>query len=156
MSRGCPAARPGSAARPVGQTGNSFFEGQAGLGERPPDLGEVDVEIVRRLEPLRPPPLGARVLQEDADGEAVQPGGEGAVAAEAGEDLPGAHEGVLGQLFRAAGVAGQAQGEPIDPPVVQAVQLLEGLRIAAPRPRHQQIGRAGRLKAVEGWLHGWR
>jgi hypothetical protein len=86
----------------------------------------------------------------------MQPGGEGAVAAEAGEDLPGTHEGVLGQLLGASGVAGQAQGEPVDPPVMQAVQLLERVRIAAARPRHQQIGGQWRLRAVQGGLHGWR
>jgi hypothetical protein len=88
----------------------------------------------------------------------MQPGGEGAVATEGGERLPGAHEGVLGQLLGPSGVAGEAQGEGIDPPVVLPVQLLEGARIAPLGPCHQQFGDGGdrggdRLGAVQGGLH---
>jgi hypothetical protein len=84
----------------------------------------------------------------------VQPGGEGAVAAEPGKRFPGAHEGVLGELLGPSGVASQAQGEGVDPPVVLPIQLLEGARITPPGSRHQQFGDGGdRLGVVQGWLH---
>ena len=72
---------------------------------------------------LRPHPL-----QDHVHGDAMQPGGEGGVASEQVELLPGADEDVLGQLVRLVS-PGHAADQAVDAREVRAVEALVRLDV---------------------------
>ncbi len=75
---------------------------------------------------------GAKAFDDDVHGHPVQPGGQRRLAAEAAELLPGPDEDVLGQLFGVGG-AGHTTGEGEDARHVDAIEALEGRRVARDR-----------------------
>ena len=93
--------------------GRVFFGGVDGLFERD------------ELEALL-----AQVHEDEVDGEAVQPGGEGALAAEAAELAEEVEEGFLGHVFGFGDVAEHAQAEGIDAALVERVELGKGIGVA--------------------------
>ena len=71
------------------------------------------------------------IHQCDIDGKPVQPGTEGAFVAEIRQLLPGAHESVLGQIFRSGVViAGQPKNRAMHAAYVQVIQPLERAPVA--------------------------
>ena len=127
----------------AGQRRDGALQGQTGLGHGAPRFREVAREIGRSLVALLPPAVGAQPAQDDAHGETVEPGAESARAAEGGEGAPGLDESVLGQLLGLAGIARHAQGESVDPPVVEVIQLLERAGVPSPCTGHEPFGRFG-------------
>ena len=74
--------------------------------------------------------LLAQVHEDQVDGEAMQPGGEGGLAAEAADLAEEMEEGLLGHVFGFRDVAEHAQAERVDAALVQGVELGEGFGIA--------------------------
>jgi len=66
------------------------------------------------------------VHQHHIDRQAVQPGGEGRVAAEGADLAIELQKRLLGQVFRFGHVTQHAQAQRVDPPLVQTIQALEG------------------------------
>ena len=76
------------------------------------------------MQPLPARRVGPEALDDDVDREAVQPGGERRVAAEAAELLPDADEDVLRQLVGVA-AARHPPDEAVHARQVRAVEPLE-------------------------------
>ncbi len=74
--------------------------------------------------------LLAQMHEDEVDGEAVQPGGEGALAAEAAELAEEMQEGVLGHVLGLGDVAEHAEAEGVDAAFVESVELCEGVGVA--------------------------
>ncbi len=74
--------------------------------------------------------LFAQLHEDEVDGEAMQPGGEGGFAAEAAELAEEVEEGLLGHVLGFGDVAEHAQAEGVDAAFVQRVELGEGLGVA--------------------------
>ena len=74
--------------------------------------------------------LLAQVHEDEVDGEAVQPGGEGGLAAEAAELAEEVEERLLGHVLGFGDVAEHAQAEGVDAALVQGVELGEGFGVA--------------------------
>ena len=74
--------------------------------------------------------LLAQVHQDEIDRQAVQPGGEGALAAEAADLTEQVEEGLLGHVFRLGDIAEHAQTEGVDAALVQGIKLRKRLGIA--------------------------
>ena len=74
--------------------------------------------------------LLAQMHEHQVDGEAVQPGGEGGLAAEAAELAEEVEEGLLGHVLGLGYVAEHAQTEGVDATLVQRVELCESVRVA--------------------------
>ena len=87
----------------------------------------------------------AEPVQAGVHHDAVQPGGDCGVAAEAGGGAMRGEQGVLHRVGGLLAVADGAQGDRPQPVAVPADQLGEGLGIAVD-VRAQQIGVAGRLR----------
>ncbi len=68
--------------------------------------------------------------EDEVDGEAVQPGGEGALAAEAAELAEEVEEGLLGHVLGFRDVAEHAQAEGVDATLVKRVELGKGIGVA--------------------------
>jgi hypothetical protein len=66
------------------------------------------------------------VHEDEIDGEAMQPGGEGGLAAEAADLAEEVEEGLLGHVFGFGDVAEHAQAEGVDAAFVEGVELGEG------------------------------
>ena len=74
--------------------------------------------------------LFAEVHEDEVDGEAVQPGGEGGFAAEAADLAEEMEEGLLGHVLGFGDVAEHAEAEGVDAAFVEGVELGEGLGVA--------------------------
>ena len=70
-------------------------------------------------------------------GQPVQPGGEGALALKPAQPLPGVEKGLLAQLRRIVRIAGHAQGQAVDAPLIALHQRRERLLAALPGPLDQ-------------------
>ena len=71
----------------------------------------------------------AQVHQDEVDGEPVQPGGEGGLAAEAADFAEEVEEGLLGHVFGFGDVAEHAETEGVDAAFVKGIELGEGFAI---------------------------
>lgn len=120
----------------VGQPGDGALQGQVRLGHGALRLSQVGREV---LVALLPAAVGAHLPQDDPGGQAVEPGAERALAAEGGERSPGRDERLLGHLLGETGIAGHAQGEGMDPPVVEPVELLERARVPPARAGREHL-----------------
>ena len=69
-------------------------------------------------------------MRTKIDGEAVQPSGEGGLAAEAADLAEEMEEGFLGHVFGLRDVAEHAEAEGVDAAFVKGVELGEGLGVA--------------------------
>ena len=76
------------------------------------------------MQPLPPHRVAAEALDDDVDGEAVQPGRERGVAAKRSELLPDAHEDVLREFVGVA-AAGHPPDEAVHARQVRAIDLFE-------------------------------
>ena len=72
----------------------------------------------------------AQVHEDEVDGEAMQPGGEGGFAAEAADFAEEVEEGLLGHVFGFGDVAEHAKAEGVDTALVEGVELGKGYCIA--------------------------
>ena len=79
------------------------LDGGAGLGEVDAGVGDIDAGGGGTLPEAEA--LGTGVVAEEVDGNAHEPGGDGALIAEAGAGGPGTQEGVLGDGVGGVGVA---------------------------------------------------
>ncbi len=77
--------------------------------------------------------------EDEVDGEAMEPGGEGALAAEAAELAEEMEEGLLGHVLGFGDVAEHAQAEGVDAALVERVEL-------GRRPRGRRSWRARWLR----------
>jgi hypothetical protein len=93
--------------------GRVFFGGVDGLFER----DELEA-------------LFAEVHEDEVDGEAVEPGGESGLAAEAAEFAEEVEEGFLGHIFGFGDVAEHAEAEGVDAAFMQGVELGESIGVA--------------------------
>jgi len=66
----------------------------------------------------------------DIEGDGVEPGGEGRVAAKSGEGGDGADQGILRGVIRLGGIVEQGEGEPLDAGPVGGDEFFEGARVA--------------------------
>src|SRR4029079_18908044 len=78
-------------ARPVGQGRQGRLEVHGEVTRRHRRRNRVE-NLVPLAEPSPPSRLGAEPLNDDVDGETMEPGGEGSIAAERAEFLPDANE----------------------------------------------------------------
>ena len=74
--------------------------------------------------------LLAEVHEDEVDGEAMEPGGEGRLTAEAADLAEEMEEGLLGHVFGLGDVAEHAEAEGVDAAFVEGVELGEGFGIA--------------------------
>ncbi len=74
--------------------------------------------------------LFAKVHENEVDGEAVQPGGEGGLSAEAADLAEEMEKGFLGHVFGFGDVAEHAQAEGVDAAFVEGVELGKGFGVA--------------------------
>ena len=74
--------------------------------------------------------LLAEVHEDEIDGEAMQPGGEGGLSAEGADLAEEVEEGLLGHVFGFGDVAEHAETEGVDAALVEGVELGKGLSVA--------------------------
>ena len=74
--------------------------------------------------------LFAQVHEDKVDGEAVEPGGEGGLSAEAADLAEEMEEGLLGHVFGFGDVAEHAEAEGVNAALVEGVELGEGFGVA--------------------------
>ena len=84
--------------------------------------------------------LAAELHEDDIDGEAVEPGGKGGVAAEGGDFAVELEEGFLGEIFGLGAVADHAQAEGIDAALMEGEELGKGGMVAGLRTCEHGIG----------------
>src|SRR5258705_13922215 len=84
------------------------------------------VRILRRHHAPFPSPGRAAFVQDDVDGQAMQPRAECAFSPERGQLVPEPHEDILGTLFGVAPVAGEAETQCVDTAGVLVIQLPKG------------------------------
>src|SRR5712691_11855313 len=89
------------------------------------------VRILRRHDAPLPPTGHAALVQDDVDGQPVQPRAERAVAPERAHPVPEPHEHVLRPLFGVAPIARETETERVDTAGVLAIQLPKGRLVAS-------------------------
>ena len=95
----------------------SRLGGAVAVGESVGDVGDIDGGIGGALPEAEA--VGAGVVAEEVDGDAHEPGGDGAVAAEGGAGSPGTEEGVLGERLSDVAIAHGEQEEAEDALLVE-------------------------------------
>src|SRR6266852_8779283 len=93
---------------------------------RPYDI----VRILRRHDATLSPAGRAAFVQNDVDGQAVQPRAERAVSSEGAQLVPEPHEDILRALLGVAPIAGETETQPVDTAGVLAIQLLKSGLVA--------------------------
>src|SRR5881409_3591066 len=88
------------------------------------------VRILGRHHPALPPPRRAALVQDDVDGEPVQPRGKRAFAPERAQLVPQPDEDVLRALLGIARIAGETKTQRVDTTGVLAIYLPEGRLVA--------------------------
>lgn len=105
----------------------AVFEGAVAVGNVFGDIGDVDCSSRGALPEAET--LGAGVVAEEIEGDAHEPGGDGAVFAEGGAGGPGAEKGLLGEGLGDVAVAGGDEEEAEDALLVKGDdggQVIEG------------------------------
>jgi hypothetical protein len=81
----------------------------------------------------------AKVHKHLIDGQSVQPGRKGGLAAKASDFSKELDEDLLGKVFGLRDVAGHSETERVHAPIVTLVELLEGLHVALSGPLSQSV-----------------
>src|SRR5205085_10034009 len=102
--------------------------------------------VVGRL--LAPDAGLAKVHQDTIGRQPIEPSGEGRLAAKAAELAHEMNEYLLRNIFSLRNVAGHAQAQTIDAPMITPIDLLECLQVSGARSLHQLLLGADRLVAA--------
>jgi len=92
----------------------------------------------------------AEVHEDDVDGESMEPGGEGRIAAEGCDLAVKLQEGFLGEVFSLSDVVDHAEAEGIDAALVLGVELRECLMVTG-LSAGEDILWQGRRRDRDGW-----
>src|SRR3989475_4536906 len=102
--------------------------------------------ILGRHDPPLAPSRRPAFVQDDVDGETVQPGAERAVAPERAHLIPQPHEDILRALVGIARIAGEAKTERIHAARMPAIQLPESRLVASLRTGDEIVRGGHRTK----------
>lgn len=72
-----------------------------------------------------PPPSGAKIAEDDVDGESMEPSAEGALTSEGFELAPRPNKGLLGQILGSIGIGHHPKAKAVHLPQVGPIKLLE-------------------------------